>query len=314
MTLMEIIVSVSLLVVIVTALLGAFNQTTRAFKTGFNQTDVLESGRAAIEMVTRVVTDLSPSGTGNLDPDAFSLNSPLQSVSYVDLPVSASAPRQRLFMQKLLLLHRSQDRWIRSAFLVAHFNPAENPGVAPGDVVIGSLYHYQTEVSCAVTNRDYLHPLLADSLLEPRDKAIFRINPIDPTRYSRVIDGVVHFSVRTGNVGSESVDSGHVTNRFIFQLGNSYTYRGERLPTFDQLGLWIREQDAGRTEAQMDTYTGAMLPSYVEVEIGVLENEALGQVRALAADKVSTAEFLRNNAHRVHFFRQRISIRSGISL
>lgn len=302
MTLVEIVVSVGLLVVIVTALLGAFNQTTRAFKTGFNQTDVLESGRAALEMVARVTTELSPSGMGNLDPNAFSLHSPIQSVSHVDIPLSTNSPRQRLFMQKLLLLQKTPEKWVRSAFLVGHVDSFAYPWNSPEDVVIGSLYRYQAETSCSITNRDFLNHDQALQLLEPRD---VKINAINLARYSKVIDGVVHFSVKTSHVGWEFTDSGQVTNR----VGDVY----ERLPGFEILGRWARFIDPV-TAAEEDIYVGAMLPSYVEVEIGVLENEAFGQVRALLSDKVATADFLRNNAHRIHFFRQRIPIRLGVSL
>ncbi len=301
MTLVEMIVAVALLVLIVTALLGAFNQTTRAFKTGFNQTDVQESGRAAVEMVTRVLTDLSPSGIGNINPDAFSLFSPLQSASGgVTLPLSTTSPRQQLFMQKLLVLHRSQDEWIRSAFLVAHHDSNAYPWGNPEEVLIGSLYRYQFSALTSVTNRGFLDANLANMLLEPRD---VKIGGIDPRRYSRVIDGVVHFSVRTSNMGAEWFDSGRVTN-LVAEVG---IYR--RLPGLETFGVWSRLPD-GISEI----YTGAMLPSYVEIEIGLLEQEALTQVRALLADKVATSDFLKRNAHRVHFFRQRVPIRLGVSL
>lgn len=302
-TLVEMIVAVGLLVLIVTALLGAFNQTTRAFKTGFNQTDVQESGRAAIEMVTRVLTDLSPSGRGNTNAYAFSLLTPLQSASGgVSLPLNVASPRQQLFMQKLLVLHRSQDEWIRTAFLVAHLDSNSYPWDSPQHVVIGSLYRYQSSVLTSVTNRLFLDDSLADRLLEPRDT---KISDINPTSYSKVVDGVVHFSVRTSNIGAERAESGRITNRFF----DVY----ERLPSREVLGRWARSSDLA-TGAETDVYTGDMLPSYVEVEIGLLEHEALTQVRALLADKVATSDFLKRNAHRVHFFRQRVPIRLGVSL
>lgn len=306
MTLMEIIVAVSLLVLIVTALLGAFNQTTRAFKTGFNQTDVLESGRAATEMVTRVVSDLSPSGQGNTNLLAFSLLSTLQTADNgVVLDLSSSAPRRRLFMQKLLLLHRNEQEWVRSAFLVGHLD-TNNPSLwnSPEDVVIGSLYRYQVSVRSAVTNREYLGNDLANLLLEPRNT---QIGAIDPRRFSKIIDGVVHFSIRTSNVGAEWIDSGRVTN-LVSEID---VYR--RLPGYEPLGRWSRILDPG-TGAESDIYTGAMLPSYVEIEIGLLEQEALSQIRALLADKVSTSQFLVRNAQRIHFFRQRVPIRLGVNL
>ncbi len=309
MTLMEMIVAVALLVLIVTSLLGAFNQTSRAFKTGFNQTDVLEAGRATTEMVTRVLTDLSPSGIGNTNPSAFSLLSPLQSASGGVLltNLSTASPRQRLFMQKLMVLHKTPDEWVRSAFLVGHVDTnLVSLWNSPQDVLVGSLYRYQRSVRATVTNRETLWHTQADILLEPSK---FDIGNLDPRFYSRVVEGVVHFSVRTSNIGAEYVDSGRITNRLVEAATGLY----RRLPSYEPLGIWFRSQDPD-TGAETDRYTGSMLPSYVEFEIGLLEHEAMGQVRALLADKVATADFLQRNAHRIHFFRQRVPIRLGVSL
>lgn len=309
MTLMEMIVAVALLVLIVTSLLGAFNQTSRAFKTGFNQTDVLEAGRATTEMVTRVLTELSPSGIGNTNPSAFSLLSPLQSASGGVLltNLSTASPRQRLFMQKLMVLHKTPDEWVRSAFLVGHVDTnLVSLWNSPQDVLVGSLYRYQTSIRAAVVNRDFLGTNQANALREPSD---YKISEIDPRRYSRIVEGVVHFSVRTSNIGSEYVDSGRITNLLVEAAAGVY----RRLPSYEPLGSWFRSQDA-TTAAETDLYTGSMLPSYVEFEIGLLEHEALGQVRAQLDNRAYVVDFLQRNAHRIHFFRQRVPIRLGVSL
>ncbi len=50
-SLIEIMVAVGLMTIIVLGLLAMFDQTTRAFKVGMGQTDVLESGRATLHFV-----------------------------------------------------------------------------------------------------------------------------------------------------------------------------------------------------------------------------------------------------------------------
>src|SRR5947207_12610645 len=51
-SLIEIMVTVSLLTFIILGLLLMFNQTQRAFRTGMTQTDVLEAGRATMDMLS----------------------------------------------------------------------------------------------------------------------------------------------------------------------------------------------------------------------------------------------------------------------
>ncbi len=60
-SLLEILVAVSLLVVIITALLAMFQQTQRAFRSGLNQSDVLESGRAAVALIAQRLQEMTPS-------------------------------------------------------------------------------------------------------------------------------------------------------------------------------------------------------------------------------------------------------------
>ena len=52
-TLIEVMVVVVLLSLIVIALMAVFNSTQSAFRASVTQTDVLESGRAAMDMITR---------------------------------------------------------------------------------------------------------------------------------------------------------------------------------------------------------------------------------------------------------------------
>src|SRR5688572_26001858 len=63
LSLMEIMVSVALLTVIILGLLAMFNQTQKAFRAGVAQVDVLDSTRAALEMMIRELEQTTASGT-----------------------------------------------------------------------------------------------------------------------------------------------------------------------------------------------------------------------------------------------------------
>ena len=56
---------VALLSLIVIALMGVFNSTQTAFRASVTQTDVLESGRAAMDLITGDLRGMSPSGSSS---------------------------------------------------------------------------------------------------------------------------------------------------------------------------------------------------------------------------------------------------------
>src|SRR5215472_4077807 len=66
-SLIEILVTIGLLSFIVLGLLAMFNQTQRAFMSSMKQTDVLESGRLTMDMLSRELAQTTPC----LFPDVY---------------------------------------------------------------------------------------------------------------------------------------------------------------------------------------------------------------------------------------------------
>ncbi len=64
-TLMELMLSVSIMVVIIGALYGMFYQTQKALHSSVNQVDVLESGRAAMDLLSRELSQMAPTRLAN---------------------------------------------------------------------------------------------------------------------------------------------------------------------------------------------------------------------------------------------------------
>jgi prepilin-type N-terminal cleavage/methylation domain-containing protein len=128
-SLLEMMVAVTLLTVIISALLGMFYQTQRAFRQSATQTDVLEGGRASMELMTSELSEISPSyqiGQLNLYAStAYSLIQPRP---------SPAAPRLNL-IQDIFFLRRHNDDWIGTGYFVLPLTNTMDP--------IGTLYRFE---------------------------------------------------------------------------------------------------------------------------------------------------------------------------
>src|SRR6266581_6128658 len=69
-SLIEVMVAVSLLAVIIVGLLAMFYQTQRAFRSGIAQVDVLEGGRATLDLISRELQEM----TAASDPTITNVN------------------------------------------------------------------------------------------------------------------------------------------------------------------------------------------------------------------------------------------------
>src|SRR5688572_31806835 len=92
-SLIEIMVAVTLLSVITLGLLAMFYQTQRAFRVGTSQVDVLENGRAALQLICR---DLQQMHVSNMDSVTNFYVEPANGLPVVmDLPDGSK--RQNIF-------------------------------------------------------------------------------------------------------------------------------------------------------------------------------------------------------------------------
>src|SRR5208282_4111864 len=73
-TLIELLVAITLLSLIVLALMAVFNSTQTAFRASVTQTDVLEGGRAAMDMMTSDLRQMAPSQGYYSSSDFVTLN------------------------------------------------------------------------------------------------------------------------------------------------------------------------------------------------------------------------------------------------
>jgi len=275
-SLIEILITSALLTFIVLGLLAMFNQTQRAFRSGMTQTDVLESGRATLDMLARELEQISPSQeafTTNFfaEPSASFSKSLLQ-----DMPGS-SIPRTNS-VQKFFFLTRFNTDYVGIGYQVI---PEElNTG-------LGALYRFSeampTRLGALYLSRDFYNASL--------------------TNLNRVADGIVHLRVRAFD------SAGRLIARELLSFRNSSATRGV-FPDYTVVSTNVDVRgDIIRNDQAAIYMTSNAVPAFVELELGVLEPQVLRKYYAIpnAAAKV---QFLARYAPNVHIFRQRIPVRN----
>ena len=232
---MELLVAVSLLTLIVVALLAMFNQTQKAFRGGMAQTDIMENGRIAMQLLTREIQQIAPTrdpGAVNFmmwtpTPLAF-WNIPQRPVvtSSMDLPSNLSRDNH---LQDITFVTRLNDEWMAVAYRIS--NAVDGAG---------ALYRLTRTYTNGV-NTDTLSNFCwaATVIPAPTDTA-----PVN-TDFQFIADGVVHLAAYpfwTNGVA--------LTNGMLFSGGlRGYAFEENDLPAFVDLELGVLEQ---KTVAQFN--------------------------------------------------------------
>ena len=269
-SLIEIMVTVTLLAVIILGLVTMFNQTQRAFTTSLNQVDVLEGGRTACDMIARELEQNIPSYYSlvyNFDVIP-PVNTPVLSHNYVWPLVNPPDVRTNV-MERLYFLTRYNQQWNAVGFAL------DLSSVTNG---VGTLYRYNaTNVAASNLFSQLNNFVLAAS-----------ISPLSTnTNFNRIIDGVVNFRIRTfGTNGGLLFNTTNAASTFkVFTnsiSGNESLYQ----------------------------FQNNAVPAYVEVELGILETRTLERYRSYSNSPALALNYLTNHAAQVHIFRQRVPIRA----
>lgn len=288
-TLIEIMVTVGLLSFIILGLLAMFNQTSRAFRAGMTQTDILETGRSTMDMIAREVEQTYASHQPTLNyPNSvltyrctnFFVETPIYPSGFgapwaQDLPGS-SLPRTNLIQRFFFLSKINQDVFGTGYFVV--------PDAANANV--GTLYRVM------VTNLARTAPINLSS----------RFQNASVASYNRIADGVVHFRVRaaalngfeiTGSDNTAETNAWFRTGTVSRSVTNAVAWVNLGYPEWTR-GLYFM-QDA--------------IPANVEIELGLLEDRTLARLRGIP-DANGQNQFLQNHAGQVHLFRQRVPLRN----
>lgn len=186
----------------------------------------------------------------------------------VKLDLPGSAQQRINFVMDLFFLSRENQRWTATGYTV---RDARDVTQRPADGM-GTLYRYTVE------------NLLPENLAGQADLFLRS----SQTNFSRVADGVVHFRVR-----AYDPQGNWITN----ELPNNLNFHKSdvRWSTLvpGEIGLYVFKSNA--------------VPAALEIELGFLEVRALERLRAIPNANLRL-DRLREQAGRVHIFRQRVAI------
>ncbi len=275
LTLVEIMVASSLLLVILVSLMMMFNQTQRAFRIGLRQNDVMESGRAALDMIAREVEQMSAAYRPGIPNAQVKLHSPSPAFPPFQFD-SPDGTTQTEYLQSFFFL-KYDGNWNALGYRVLHSTVHTQSLDQVDNILVGALYNFQTNFPEIYTNEhlDTFHGV--------------PLNMINDKTMRRIVDGVVHFKI------------------------SFYDQRGMPFTNNIDLGWAVTNHltVAGMTNVDL---SGAALPAVVDLELGILEPQALQQVRPLIADGNYTGvrNYLSNHCGKIHIFRRQIPIRTAI--
>ena len=285
-SLIEIIVVVGLMSFIILGLMQMFNQTQRAYKLGTTQVDVLEGGRAVIDMMTRELSQMKPTkanDTTNFYAHVafFGGYKPLrQELPGIPTPASGPQPNRTNIIQELFFITEENQRWTAVGYFVD--TPQEG---------VGTLYRYEYKSDFG-SNPWYLFQRYDNDVGDFYTRRA-------TNNMTRLLDGVVHFRVRA-----------FTTNGFWITNSSANVIVRQPYTTV------YSSPDIRVSEVEHYAFKSNAVPASIDLELGVLEDAALAKIKALynpanaAAQTDSRRNYITNQAARTHLFRIRVPIRN----
>ncbi len=269
-TLVEVLVVMTLLSFIVIALMGVFNSTQAAFRASLTQTDVLESGRAAMNLITGDLRAMSPSlGGSNGAVNFYAGNNSVQlgsGATPLIQPLIASSKSRTNVLQNFFILSRENQTWTGTGYFV---NPTATNAINP-------LYRFSMSMSASAFNSPaQLYTNFLNAALTNQQY------------WSRLVDGVVTLRVRAYNPDGVWLTDGYFTR-----------------PSGLVKNVHFAPADLG--EVGFTMYSNA-LPAAVEIELATLEDRTLQRAESRPMGPLRN-QYLTEQSSKVHVFRQRVAI------
>jgi prepilin-type N-terminal cleavage/methylation domain-containing protein len=284
-TLVEVMVVVSLLSLIVLALMAVFNSTQRAFRASITQTDILEGGRATMDLITSDLRAMSPSaGVSNvlngfsfivnvqngLVPVNFFVSTNFfqyqsQSLPLIQSLVASTNTRVNV-MENFFILSRNNRTWTGTGYVVD----------TTSTNFVNPLYRFTISTNVQAAN--------PGALFTNFESRVFYGNF---NGMSHLMDGVVHLTVRAYDTNGVWMTNGYVNplnaviRNVVFQPS-----------TLGEVGFYMMSNT---------------LPVSVEVQLGALEDRTLQRAESFG-NSFTRSNYLAGQSGQLHIFRQRVSI------
>ncbi len=280
-SLVELLVVMSLLSLIVLALMQVFSSTQRAFRASVTQTDVMEGGRAAVDLIGNDLRLMAASGGVTNGAVNFSVED-IFAYDNTYRPLEQNLPggsdRRSNFLNAIFILSRENTTWTGIGYYVDYRSAS-------------SLYPlYRFSASTNIYNNPLaLRVAFFNAVNNNLARGVW-------TNMSHIIDGVVQLSLN-------AYDANGVWMRY------DYNFNHAQVPDV------FTYKDASKTWTETRQYFfGNTLPVSVELEFAKLEDRAIKRAESLPNNLPALPPldrrslYLNDQSGNVHIFRQHISI------
>ena len=313
-SLIEIMLVVVLLSLIMLALMAVFNATQTAFRASVTQTDVLQGGRVAMDLMAGDFRQMYPSGGTNGPPPPAHITQPPQPnpeplfaaplsfhlpVGPVNFWVNTNGPT---ILQSLVAgtgpTPPVRTNQVDTFFILSYENQMWKGVGYFVDVYstnyIYPLYRYDSTVY-TLTNRWGPIPIFTNFLanLPTPGKPVSDLNP----NLHHLLDGAINLNVRAYDPNGVWLTNGYTS-------GQTWVVRNTTFYPIPPLGTEV--------SLLMESNT---LPAAVEIQLGVLEDRALARASSFItageprnSSNPGFSNYLAQQAGKVHVFRQRVTI------
>lgn len=174
-SLIEILVAVAILGIIMLGLLAMFYQTERAWRAGVTQVDVMESGRAVMEIISRDVQEMSAAGLR----DVRNFNAVASVPTELVQPLAGGGKRTNR-LQEFFLLTRINDQWKGVSYGFTSLDLSRGAGALhrmewPPNTMSISASNLSWRLLNSTVNNDTNFHRLADGIIHLELKAYDRL-------------------------------------------------------------------------------------------------------------------------------------------
>lgn len=223
-SLIELMVAVTLLSMITLALVIVLNQTQRVLRGSTTQVDVLETGRAILDMIESEIQEMRPSEVNAIN---LAVTIPTSAKLLVqDLPGSA-IPRTNVLQDLFFVTYRNRQ-WRAIGYKVY-----------PSTHGVGALYRME----CTWTSEPG-RMLTFQNITNATWQFFYQF---DPLRFSKIADGVVHFRARPWfdpELAENPLWTNRVTGRVVLATGDgTWIFRSNAIPAALEIELGVLEPD-----------------------------------------------------------------------
>lgn len=295
----ELMLAISIMGLIMYALFSVFNQTQRALRASETQGGISEKARAIMEIITRELEQVHPAHLQfSYDTHVTNFYSTLDFIPRIQSAGGSSLVKARTnVLDSFFFTRKETNFWNVIGYKINH---ATN--------VVGELKRFSW-----TNNFPYAYPFFTNV-----SAAFLTTSVTNEVFFHHIADGVIHFRLTPYDINGLPLGYNSTNNQpGVYRIFRSDA-NGAPLPQMSDVPRWqeanvmLQQSIAGNTNYTTATFTSNAVPAYVELELGMLEQDTLRQYYQMLQDANPNANsFLTEKISKVHLFRQRIPIRTA---